>query len=158
MTPTPGVDMPPATHSVWPERIAAMTLFALGAAFLLKARDYGVGAAHHMGPGYVPAVLGATLCIIATLIGLTHRKGGADEPVAWRPLLMIAGGMVTFVLAMPRFGLVPALFLCTLIASRADRHTTSAQAAGVAVAMAGSAWLLFVEILGLPIPPFGSGR
>lgn len=158
MTSAPDGDTPSVIHSAWPERLAAAALFALGVVFLLRARAYGIGAPHQMGPGYFPAVLGAALCLLAMLIALTHRKAAAGAPVAWRPVLMIAGGMVTFILAMPHVGLMPALFLCTLIVSRADRHTTPVQSVAVASFLAIGAGLLFIQILGLPIPAFGSGQ
>lgn len=158
MSPRPDGDMPHVSNSIWPERIVALSLFALGVVFLLRARDYGIGDPYEMGPGYFPAVLGATLCIISVLIALIHRKGDAGEAVAWRPMLMIAGGMVAFILAMPRIGLAPALFLSTVLVSRADREMTVAQSLAVASFMAGGAWLLFIQVLGLPIPALGSGR
>ncbi len=158
MTPTSNGGKASATYSVWPERIVAIVLFALGVIFLLRARAYGIGTPQQMGPGYFPAVLGAAICLLAALIGLTHRHCATGQPVAWRSLAMVGGGIFALILVMPNFGLVPALFLCTLIVSRADRHTTSVQAAIVASGLAAGAWLLFIQVLGLPIPTFGSGH
>jgi hypothetical protein len=155
---TPERARPVSRQRAWPERAVAVALFAFGLVFLVEGRSYGVGTPNRMGPGYVPMVLGAVLCLLVMLIALRYCKTTTDEAVAWRAALMIAGGMATFALLLPVVGLMPALFLCTWMVSRADRRTTPVQSVIVASGLAVVGGLLFVQLLGLRIPLIWSGQ
>jgi hypothetical protein len=88
-------------------------------AALLIARNYRMGNAFRMGPGYFPVMLAILLMGIGTLVaGLAFRSGNVTLPkLAWRPTLIVTVAIVLFGLLINGTGLL----VTTLILVGASR-------------------------------------
>jgi hypothetical protein len=92
---------------------------ALGALAMYLSRDYEMGSALQMGPGYFPTWLGGILIGFGVVIGaLSFRIERKDQEHvalgawAWRPLLVLTAALVLFAVLMEaEFGFVPSLMV-----------------------------------------------
>lgn len=112
-----------------------MILFGLGTA--LGSLQYSIGEPQRMGPGFFPLLLGVILALLGLWIALMPAaasdddgEGAADEPGLrqfrrhLRPWAAILAGVVLFILAGNRGGLVPATFLLIFVSALADRNNS----------------------------------
>ena len=83
--------------------------------------------------------------------GLMRTRLGI-APVQLRPLLAILTSVGIFALTAERLGLAIASVLAVILASFATREGRLVETVAFAVALSGAAVLLFVKVLGLPIP------
>ena len=77
---------------------SGLMFVGFGLAALLIARNYRMGTALRMGPGYFPIVLAILLIVIGIIIaGLALRSDEVTSPkLALRPLLIVTGATVLF--------------------------------------------------------------
>ncbi len=138
--------------------LAGLLFLALGVLTVFFARDYPMGLAARMGPGYFPTVLGGILCLFGVIVMIRGIRSG--EPVqgtwGWRPLGLITLSIVTFGFAMEKLGLVPALILLFFIAALAGREFRFKEVLLLSILMSAFAAAVFVYGLQLPYPLFGS--
>src|SRR5690606_1296330 len=102
--------------------IAGAVLLGLG----LFASVYGMntmkmGTVAQMGPGFFPVTLGFILSGfgVAIVIPALFRSGELPQPDL-RSFLAVAASLLAFALMVRPFGLLPAIFTLTIIASFAD--------------------------------------
>jgi putative tricarboxylic transport membrane protein len=129
-----------------------------GASAVLIAREYGMGTALRMGPGYFPTVLGVLLALIG-IISLVRSFIATGSPIgglAFRGLLLVVGSTLMFGLIVRGAGLaiaLPALVIMSAYASVRFRWGPSlALAAGLTLFCV----LVFLKGLGVPLPILGS--
>jgi putative tricarboxylic transport membrane protein len=130
----------------------------VGLAAVGLGRDYSMGTATRMGPAYFPTALGMVLTLIGIAL-VIHSLLQPGEPIghlAIGPLGMILGATVLFGIALRGAGLVPAIALLVVGSACASREFRWASALGLAVGLAGFGALVFVKLLGLPIPLLGA--
>ncbi|MBE0402475.1 Tricarboxylate transport protein TctB [Halomonas citrativorans] len=137
--------------------ITGMALAAFGLIIAAYATThYNLGSLQRMGPGMVPMGIGS----IIALLGIMLSIGGASRPhfpmpsIEWRPLAAILSGILVFSLAVPRVGLVPAIFLLTLITSLADKQLRIKTVLALIAFLILVAILIFRLALGMNIPIF----
>jgi hypothetical protein len=137
---------------------AAGLLFVLfGAVFGVSALGLEMGSTLRMGPGYFPMVL----AVILTGLGLAivvSAFASVNEPVgpfAWRGMVLILAAPVFFGLTVRGLGLVPSLFVTTVIAALAGPKLRLPGALALALAVTVFATLVFSYGLGLPFRRFG---
>ena len=108
-----------------------------------------------MGPGFVPRSLGA-IGIGLGLIILTGaiRVPGRFPTIAWRPLAAITGGIVLFAVLLPRFGLVVATLVASIVSMLGNPDADWRMISMTSVSISVVCWVLFILVLGLPIPAF----
>ena len=129
-------------------------LVAVAAGTLVATRNLEVGHAADMGPGYMPRVVALALMAFGLFFsgrGLWRMRVGI-APVQLRPLLAILASVGVFALTAERLGLAIASVLAVILASFATREGRLVETVAFAVVLAGAAVLLFVKVLGLPIP------
>lgn len=147
---------------------SGLLFMALGMAFAIGARDYGMGTASNMGPGYLPFGVGCILTFIGLLITLNSLRGEpkADEDIgsiAWKPLIYVISANILFGVALgglniagtqiiPPLGLIIGVFLLVILASKAEAHFTWRNALILSAVLAVGSYLLFSVMLGLRIP------
>jgi len=138
--------------------LAGLVFLAAGVFTIFFARNYPMGIAARMGPGYFPMVLGGILCLFGLYIMIRGIRSSA--PVqgewGWRPLGLITLSIVVFGFTMEKLGLVPALMLLFFIAALAGREFHFGEVLLLAVLMSVFAAAVFVYGLQLPYPLFGS--
>lgn len=103
---------------------SGLMFFSFGAAAVYVARDYPMGAAMRMGPGYFPTYLGVLLMIMGVVItarGILAR-GEAIGGWALRPLVILGVAILVFAYAMDTLGFIPALVLLILGSALASRE------------------------------------
>ncbi len=138
--------------------IAGLLFLALGILTVFFARDYAMGSAARMGPGYFPTVLGGLLCLFGVYIMIRGIRSGA--PVqgtwGWRPLGLITLSIVVFGYTMEILGLVPALMVLFFVAALAGHEFHFKEVLLLSILMSAFAAAVFVYGLKLPYPLFGS--
>lgn len=129
-------------------------LVAVAAGTLVATRNLTVGHAADMGPGYMPRVVALALMgfgLFFTGRGFWRMRVGI-APVQLRPLLAILASVGVFALTAERLGLAIASVVTVILASLATREGRVVETVAFAVLLSGAAVLLFVKLLGLPIP------
>lgn len=145
--------------------LSGLMFTIVGGAFAMGAREYEVGEAARMGPGYFPLMLGVVLAFLGVIITIqSFRKGGADgDPVgsiAWRPLCFVLGANLAFgallvgvpALGIPAFGLVVALYVLVIVAGFAQPGGSIKQSVLLATVLAIGSYGAFVYMLKLQFP------
>ena len=104
---------------------AGLMFVGFGVLAVLVARDYPMGTAVRMGPGYFPTYLGAISIVIgAIMTGRAYRfDGGRIGRWGWRPLLWLSAAFAGFGLLIEGAGFVPALIALIIASSLAGRDT-----------------------------------
>ncbi|MDE5451566.1 tripartite tricarboxylate transporter TctB family protein [Bradyrhizobium sp. CSA112] len=129
-------------------------LVAVAAGTLVATRNLVIGHAADMGPGYMPRVVALALMGFGLFFsgrGLWRMRVGI-APVQLRPLLAILASVGVFALTAERLGLAIASVVAVILASFATREGRLVETVAFAVVLSGAAALLFVKLLGLPIP------
>lgn len=126
---------------------------------LWAGRALPVGTGSEMGPGYFP--LGLALLLgafgVASLFVAFRQKGDRVDPIAWKPLGLVALGLALFALLLKPLGLAGALAAMVLTAASASREFRFDGKAmlGLIVFIA-ICCLVFRTFLGLPVPVLGT--
>ena len=134
--------------------IAAGLMFAgFGALGLYLARNYPVGTALRMEPGYVPRLLCWGMIGMGAIIAARGLVAG-DTAIArwhWRPLLFVLGGLIAFRYLIEPAGLVAAAFVIIVLGAMGSREVRIKDTLLLAAALAAGSVALFVYALGLPM-------
>jgi hypothetical protein len=128
---------------------------AFGAATVVLARDYPLGSAARMGPGYFPTLLGVLLAGIGVLVllkSLTSAAGGEVGRLHPWLLLRVLLAVAAFALLLNPLGLVATAVVVVLLAASAGHEFRMREALIGAAALALLSYLLFVWGLNQPIP------
>ncbi|CAN7381246.1 tripartite tricarboxylate transporter TctB family protein [Massilia sp. LjRoot122] len=133
--------------------------FGLAAIYLIG--DNEMGSAGRMGPGYFPTVLGGLLAlvglggIIRSFIGTRSEAHDAIGTFHIKDIAIILGAVILFGILMRGAGLPVAAFVLVLLSSFASKQFKLGSSLLLAVGLALFAVLLFVKLLGLPMPIIG---
>ena len=137
--------------------LAGLLFLIIGALAMVIARDYPMGVAARMGPGYFPTVLGGILCLFGVFIlarGIRSGERVAGQ-WAWKPLALIALSIVLFGFLMDRFGIVPALVAVFFASAPAGHEFRIKETLLLTLVMGAFAVGVFFYGLKLPYPLFG---
>jgi len=121
-------------------------------------QDYGMGTAGRMGPAYFPVVLGGLLTLIG-VIGVIRsfiREGEAIGRIHLKELALILVSVLLFGYLVRNAGLVPAAIVLIMVSAFASPKFHLGKTIALAVGLALFAVLLFVKLLGLPMPILGA--
>jgi hypothetical protein len=132
----------------------ALLCIGLGTAWM--GSGYDVGTLTAMGPGFLPVALGLCLAALAALLLWLEKPAGLVLPLPLRPVLCVSAGLVAWVLLADRLGFFAAGLAQVLLSSLALPNQKWVMVGIIAVALNIAAYLLFVGVLGLPLPAFGS--
>ena len=137
---------------------SGVIFLAAGLAAAGFARSYAMGTTMRMGPGYFPSVLGGLLALIglALIVRALFQAGLPLERFACSKLALIMISNVLFALLLRRLGLAGALILLVVVSAYASRRFRWPVALGLAAGLAAGSSILFVKLLGLPIPILGT--
>jgi energy-converting hydrogenase Eha subunit E len=135
-------------------------LVLLGLVMAIKGPGYRVGTLMHMGPGFMPTVLGVILIFLGILIAGTAVAAPPVEgeerilppnPQWWGWFCIIAGPAL-FILLGTYFGLIPATFACVFVSSLGDRTATWKGSLVLATVVTVFGVALFSYVLKVPMP------
>lgn len=131
---------------------------AFGVTALVAARDYGMGTALRMGPGYFPTMLAWILTGIGVISAIRGLRG-QGEPVtrlSLRGICFIALPIVLFATLLRGAGLLVALPLLIIISAHASAHFNWLRTLLLAAGLTAFCSLVFIKGLGIPMPLLGS--
>jgi len=136
-----------------------MIYIAVAAAALITSRNYAMGTAGRMGPGYFPTLIAGLLCFVGLLaVGRSFsRTGDTIGALPWKPLLLVLASVVAFGLLLPALGLIITLIIVVVLGAAASQHfrLNWVATAGL-IGLIAFCSLLFVIGLGVPMPLIGS--
>lgn len=138
--------------------LAGLAFVVFGLFFAVLAATYEVGTLVQMGPGYYPLVLGVILVVLGGFImvkGFLAGEGGAVGAIPWKGLGLILGAVLAFGLTVRGLGLVPSIFVTSLMSAFASRRTGPMSALLIAVGLTALCVLIFVVALRLRLPLVG---
>ena len=135
---------------------------ALGVLAMYLARNYKMGDALDMGPGYFPIWLGGIMiCFGVAIAGLAFGRPGTDSETsefrdwAWRPWLVLPASLAVYALLMDAdVGFVPSLFVLIVGCALAHKDVNWRETLLLAVFVTAAAVAIFSYGIGLPYPLF----
>ena len=135
--------------------LTGLFLIALAALTYWQAAELPMGSAVRMGAGYVPRLLSFLLAGFGLALLALSLRGAEERSTNWsiRPLLCVLLVPVVFALTIERFGVIAAVFACTLVASSGSRESRPVEAILLSAALAVFTLALFVWALGIPMRP-----
>ena len=136
--------------------------FALGALAIYLSRDYEMGSAFKMGPGYFPTWLGGILVGFGVVIGaLSFRIEGEDKSGlalgewAFRPWLVLTAALALFAVLMEvEFGFVPSLIVLIIGCALAHKDVHWRETILLSIGVTAGAVAIFSYGLAMPYPLF----
>jgi hypothetical protein len=139
--------------------LAGSTFVAFGVLFAAISMTYEIGTPVQMGPGLFPLALGGILAALGVLIvvkGFVAGEGDIIDIVPWRAVALIVAGVVFFGFTVRGLGLVPSLFVTTVLAALGGYRTRPVTAVVIAGGLTVLCVLIFVVGLQLRLPLIGS--
>ncbi len=135
---------------------AGLLFVAVGLLFAIGASNHDLGDSRQPGSGYFPLLLGLLLVGLGCLLNfkaLTFETddGGPIGAIGWRGLLLVVGSVVLAGVILPRLGLLLTIPLLLLPLGLAAGRFSLPRWLAASLVSAGSCWLIFVHLLGLPI-------
>jgi hypothetical protein len=152
------VEIRQALRKALPDILAGSIFIAIGLFFALTAMTYEVGTPFRMGPGFFPLILGALLVLLGILIvvsGFVAEKAEQVGTFPWRGMVLIPIAFIFFGLTVRGLGLVPTLFVATLLASFSSERISPVIALAIAVGLTVLSVVIFVVALQLHLSLFG---
>lgn len=145
------------TYPRFLQLLPAVLLFLAGLGMAWQGSSYRVGSLTAMGPGFMPVALGLCLALFALLLcRLDRQPVAAGDSKLLRPVSCIVVGMVVWALLVDRVGFMAAGLAQVLLSSLAlPIHQWQRLLIG-SVLLVLASYLLFVQLLGLPLAAFGS--
>jgi len=137
---------------------SGVIFLGVGVAFAGFGRHYPMGTTMRMGPGYFPALIAGLLALIglALIIRSFLRPGPFVGRLALSKIALVTLSSVLFALSLRRLGLAGALILLVVVSAYASKRFRWPVALILAVALAAGSSIIFVRLLGLPIPIRGA--
>jgi hypothetical protein len=134
--------------------LSGILFVALGLGFGIGALGYRFGTPSNMGAGFLPACLAAILVLLGAiiLIKAVAERGQVIEPGAFRPIGVVIGSIVLFALVLRPLGFAGTAFLSSFAVTYAGGPVPLAQRLLPAIALTVLATIVFIILLGLPIP------
>ena len=137
-----------------------MVLLGLGVA--LKGTTYRAGTLMHMGPGFLPTVLGIILVLIGIAIAAValspadneENQSILPEQPQWWAWLCILLSPVLFIFFGRYFGMAPGTFACVFIAALGDKNATLRSSIVLSAIVTIFGVGLFSYFLQVPMPIF----
>lgn len=130
-----------------------------GGVALSMAWQYPFGTSGRMGPGYFPVIVSGLLVVtgICVIVRSMATSGESFAQIRWKPLLLVPGAVLAFGLAVEPLGLFAAVLLLLVISAvTSSKFRWTWKPLAGALLFAGLCCLLFVRLIGLPMPLFGT--
>lgn len=128
-----------------------------GLAAVIIGQEYPMGTAGKMGPAYFPIIL-ASLLILVGGIGIVRSflvDGVKIEKFYLKELAIVLSAVLLFGVLVRGAGLVPSVIVLIMLSAYASPQFKLGQNLLLAIGLAGFSALVFVKLLGLPMPILG---
>jgi hypothetical protein len=138
---------------------AGLMFLGLGLLAIYIAKDYPLGRAMRMGPGYFPTYLGYMLAFLGTVVAgrsffLEPTKEERVTRWALVPLALMPLSVAMFAVVVDNFGLMLAVFLLIVFASASVRNFKPVELIVMYLVLVGIAVFVFQKGLGVPFHLF----
>jgi hypothetical protein len=130
----------------------------IGVFAFVIARNYALGSAARMGPGYFPTAVALLLTAVgvAIVVRSFFRQGELIDRFAWKPMLLVLGSIVAFGILINRAGLVLAAVVLVLgCAAASERFRIGWLPVLGMAALIAFCVIVFVIGMGIPMPLIG---
>ncbi len=139
-----------STEDFW----AGLHFIAVGVVAIYLSRDYPMGSALRMGPGYFPTWLGGIMSTFGVIVFARSffLQGEGMGEWALRPLFVLSGAIAMFGLSMDylQLGFVPALVVLILGCALAHKDVHWLETILLAIFLTMGCVALFIYVIGLP--------
>lgn len=137
--------------------LSGLLFVALGTFVFYVSLNYSFGTARRMGPGYFPGVLAALLVLFGVILIVRSFFGDVEtmENLSLKPMLLILLGSLLFGFLIRPAGLVPSIIAMVVAGSFASAEFRILPAIVTGLVLAAGSTLVFVYLLGQPVPIFG---
>lgn len=138
-------------------------LLVVGGFFLIAGRNYAFGTLDMMGPGFVPLSLAFLMAMLGLALVVTGARTAstgdlnAFSSFAFKPAVLVLGAIGLFGLTMPFLGYPLACFGLVLIGGFAATDRRPVEVVVSALLISAVTTLVFIQILGLPMPLLPEG-
>ena len=138
--------------------LPAVLLGLTGAGIVVLGSGYRVGSLTAMGPGFMPVALGCCLILLALALVAGELRVAPEQELAFplRPVLWVGGGILAWALLIDVLGFFPASIVQLLFSSFAIQQQAWRIIAFLVLGMTLASYIVFVILLGVPVPAFGS--
>lgn len=136
--------------------LSGLMFLLFGAAAVYFARDYPMGTAMRMGPGYFPVYLGILLMLIGVVIGVRGALASGERMGRWalRPLLVLGVAIIAFAWTMDTLGFIPALAVVIVGSTLAGHEFRWLEVLLLTAVLILGAVAIFIYGIELPYPLF----
>ena len=118
---------------------AGLLFMAIGTYFGIYARDYSLGTATRMGPGYFPTLLAVIMfalgLIVFVMAFLKVEEQEPPEPADWRGFGLILGAVFLFATVLPFAGFIIAVLLLVGLSAAASKESRPKESVVLAIAL-----------------------
>jgi hypothetical protein len=131
---------------------AGLMFLTTGVAAIVIGRDYPVGVALRMGPGYFPIILGAIIGLFGLYFLITALRSTETMDPNWSPraLIVLPLSLILFGLLMDRAGFIPALVALAFGSAAAGRDFRVKEVALLTIVLTILSVVIFIWGLALP--------
>ena len=133
---------------------SGLFFIAVAAGFIGLSHQYGTGTMHRMGPGLFPILVSALLASLGLIIAA--RSFAIDGPPVprfhARPIIISLAAIALFGVALAHLGLMAAVAALVLVGALASRESRPLETIGLVIVLIAFSTVVFVWLLGLPIP------
>ena len=133
---------------------AGMMFIAFGVLAIVISRDYPMGAAMRMGPGYFPTLIGGGLVLLGLIIAVlaTRSDGEGIGTFPWRAIVLLSVAFAAFAWGIDNIGFIPALVILIVLSSLSSRHFKWIEIGIETLVLVVGSWAVFIYGLELPFP------
>jgi putative tricarboxylic transport membrane protein len=137
---------------------SGLMFIGFGIAAIVISRDYPMGSAMRMGPGYFPTLIGGALVVIGVVISaLSFRSVGEGiGRFPWRAMIAMTVAFAFFAWGIDNIGFIPSLAILIVLSALSTRASRWIEIAIETVVMIAGCWAVFIYGLELPFPLWGS--
>jgi hypothetical protein len=138
--------------------LPAVVLALTGIGVAVLGSSYQIGTLTAMGPGFLPVALGVCLVLLALILSGAEWRVEPEKELGFplRPVLWVGGGILAWVLLIDVLGFFPASIVQLLFSSLALQQQSWRTIAMLVLGMTLASYIVFVTLLGVPVPAFGS--
>ena len=134
---------------------AGLVFVIIGGVLFVSAQQYEVGAANHMGPGYLPAAMGLVLVFLGGCSLFSALRISTPDPIehtALEPFMLVVASVVAFALLIDSAGFLIALFALICLSCLRRLRTNPMEVLAIYIGLAVFCVGVFRYALEMPLP------